>query len=750
MQRFAQQRLQYPDATMNDTRLAPSSIDGVVDRLATIMGARSIAVIGASKTEPHELKLTGRPVKFLRKHGFTGQIVAVNPKYSELDGVPCYPSVSAIPFPVDVAAILLPKARIAETVDECGRKGVKAVMIFSSGFGELGEEGKHDQDELVALAHRHGMTLVGPNAAAIVNVGNRMVLSFLTAFGQQDLSQGGIAFASNSGALLSTAVRLADDKGFGFSLLASIGNEADITLTDFVAHAVQDDCTKVIAAFVEGIKDGRGLLKAATAAADADKPVVLVKVGTSERGGKVAASHTGAITGNDRAYSAAFAQYGITRVKDLTELVDVATLFERYRAPAEPAAAIVSVGSGGAAELMADLADQHGVVLAEFTEEIRANLRALLTPFSILVNPIDIAGMTSDLNEEPRLFRRMMEYLLQQPSIGFFGVIIPVLPYMEVLAQHIVELVQHFGKPIIPMMVGGGDTPRCAEIFRQNRIPYFATAEQGARGMKALQTRAQYLLQRSATSVSAPRTTPDTERRRRSLAALDALRREGRATVTLRDAGPLLEDYGLPSPRQALARSLADARAAARDLGFPLAMKIESPKILHKTEIGGVCLNIATMDAVETGFETLMAAGRIVVADADIDGILIQKMMRPNAEMILGSTRDPRLGHVMLAGLGGVLVELLKDVALRLPPLTLADAHAMIMETRSAPLLAGYRGKAAADQPALERALVAFSELLADLGDAIDEIEINPLFVLNRNEGVLVGDALLTLRKPDL
>jgi len=727
----------------------PRSVDALAapdaDPLAPIMAARSIAVIGASKTEPHELKLTGRPIKFLRRHGYAGRIVAVNPKYSELDGVPCYPSVSAIPDSIDVAAIMLPKARIAETVEECGRKGVKAVMIFSSGFGELGEQGLRDQNDLVALAHRFGMKLVGPNAAAVVNVANRMVLSFLTAFGQQELRQGSIALASNSGALLSTGVRLADDRGFGFSMLASIGNEADVTLTDFVSHAVRDGHTKVVAAFVEGIRDGEGLLRAATAAADADKAVVVVKVGTSERGGKVAASHTGAITGNDRAYSAAFRQCGITRVRDLTELIDVAALFARYRTPAEPAAAIVSVGSGGAAELMADLADQHGVALAEFSDEIRHELANLLTPFSILVNPIDIAGMTSDLNEEPRLFRRMMEYLLAQPSIGFFGVIIPVLPYMDQLAEHIVELVEQFGKPIIPMLVGGGDSPRCAEIFGHHQIPYFATADQGARGMKALQDRSRFVSRRAGERAGGARKV-DAARRERSLARLAALRAEGRSTVTLRDAGPLLADYGLALPKQALVRSRDEARAAALSLGFPIAMKIESPKILHKTEVGGVRLGIATSGDVDTAFDALMAAGRAVAAEADIDGVLMQRMVRPNAEMIVGSTRDPRLGHVLLAGLGGVFVELLKDVALRLPPLSLDEAHAMVMETRTAPLLAGYRGRARADQAALEQALVSFSELVDDLGDVIDEIEINPLFVQNEGDGVLVGDALLTLR----
>jgi acetyltransferase len=713
--------------------------------LAAIMNARSIAIVGASKTELHELKLTGRPVKFLRKHGYTGKIFAVNPKYSELDGVPCYPSVSAIPEAVEVAGILLPKARIRETVEECGRKGVKGVLIFSSGFGELGAEGRREQDELVALARRYGMMLVGPNAAGMINVGNRMVLSFLTCFGQQELDQGEIAFASNSGALLSTGVRLADDKGFHFSLLGSIGNEADVTLSDFAAHAVRDEKTKVIAAFVEGIKDGPGLLRAAAAAADAGKPIVLVKVGTSERGGKVAASHTGAITGDDRAYSAAFRQFGITRAKDLTELIDIATLFARYPIPAEPAAAIISVGSGGAAELMADLADQHGVELVEFSPEIRQQLTELLTPFSILVNPIDIAGVTSDLNEEPRLFRRMMEYLMRQPSIGFFGIVIPVLPYMDQLAQHVVELTEAFGKPIIPMMMGGGETPECCAVFAKHRIPFFATAEQGARGMKALQSLAQFQRRRPA-SAHAAAPAADADRRERGLATLRELRASGRSTITLRDAGPLLAQYGLPLPEQVLARSVEAAQSGVRKLGFPLAMKIESPKILHKTEIGGVRLGVGSIDAVEVAYRELMAAGRKATAEADIDGVLMQRMVRANTEMIVGSTRDPRLGHVMVAGIGGVLVELLKDVALRLPPLSPDEAHSMVMETRTAKLLSGYRGKPMADQPALERALVAFSTLVAELGDAIDEIEINPLFVLDQGHGVLVGDALITLR----
>src|SRR5262245_14227707 len=556
---------------MNESRTSLSSTTVSANDLEPIMNARAIAVVGASKTELHELKLTGRPVKFLRKHGYTGKIFAVNPKYSELDGVPCYPSVSAIPEPVDVAGILLPKARIRETVEECGRKGVKAVMIFSSGFGELGAEGRREQDELVALAHRYGMRLVGPNAAGMISVGNRMVLSFLTCFGQQELQQGEIAFASNSGALLSTAVRLADDKGFHFSLLGSIGNEADVTLSDFAAHAVRDRETKVIAAFVEGIKDGPGLVRAATAAAHAGKPMVLVKVGTSERGGKVAASHTGAITGDDRAYSAAFRQFGITRAKDLTELVDVATMFARHRAPSVPGAVIVSCGSGGAAEMMADLADQHGVELVDFSPAVRAKLTELLTPFSILVNPIDIAGMTSDLNEEPQLFRRLMEYLLGETSVGFIGVIIPVLPYMDQLSRHIVELSRIFDKPIVPMLVGGGETPQCKATFAKHGIPYFDTAEQGARGLKALQDFAKFQArQRTASIGAAPEL--DARRRERSITALRTLQAAGRSTITLRDAAALLADYGLPLPPQVLARTPEEARSAARTLGFPLAM----------------------------------------------------------------------------------------------------------------------------------------------------------------------------------
>lgn len=727
-----------------DTKtIAPSAALPGFDAL---MRAKTVVVIGASHGEDIALKLTSRPLKFLQKFGFKGRVIGVNPKYSELDGVPCYPRVTEVPGEVDVAAIFLPKARILPAVEECGRKGVKGIVIFSSGYGETGADGARDQDELVALAHRFGMRVVGPNASAVVSVENGMVLSFLTAFITSEVRQGNIAFASNSGALLSTAIKLMGEKGAAFSLLTAAGNESDLDLSDFLSYAVEDDRTKVIAAFVEAIKNGPDLIRSARRAAANGKVMVAVKVGSSERGGKVAASHTGAITGNDRAYSAAFRQLGVTRARDITELVDFAALFARHAPPPSPAIAVISVGSGGAAEMMADLAELHGVALADFSPEVKAKLPELLTPFSILVNPVDIAGMTSDLNEETMLYRRLMEYLIHQPSIGIFALIMPFLPYMKQLAQHVIELSAMTAKPIVPILTGGGDAAACAEMFRANNIPFFATADQGARGLKALQDWAVFSARRP--TAMAARSPARDERRAQARAQLEEFRAAGRTTLTLLRAGPILASYGLRLPEQGLARSGAEAQRIARELSFPVAMKIESEKIAHKTEMKGVRLGIDSPAAAERAFAELMAAAKAAAAEEAVDGVLIQRMIACHTEMILGSSRDVGLGHVMLVGSGGVWVELMKDVALRLPPIDRAEAREMIAETRAAKLLAGYRGKPPADSEALAEALANFSILVDDLGDLIREIEVNPIFVMNKGEGAIVGDALMTLQPP--
>ncbi len=709
--------------------------------LAEIMRARSIAIVGASKAELSEMKLTGRPLKFIRMHGFTGTVVAVNPKYAELDGYPCYPSIGAIPCDIEVAALMVAKPRVREAVEECGKKGIRAALIFSSGFAELGEEGKRDEEELAAIARRYGMRLLGPNAAGLVSAANDMVLSFLTAFGQGALPRGCVSFASNSGALLSTGVRLADERKFGFSQLGSIGNEADLSLSDFVSAGASDPQTRVITAFVESIKDGAGLVAAAREAASGRKPVVILKVGSSERGGMVAASHTGAITGDDRMMSAVFEQHGITRVRDLTELADMASLFSTFDVPKETAAAIVSTGSGGAAELMADLCDRYGVRLADFGD-LREELGPLLTPFSILVNPIDIAGMTSDFNEEHRLFRKAMEFLLRRDEIGIFGIVIPVLPYMTTLAEHIVDLVKNSDKPIIPIMMGGGDYPVCADIFRKAGVPFLPTADQGARALKLFQAYAEFQSRLRAGGGPIRHAVGD-----RKVKAIAMLKAHGRAhrTMTLHHAAPLLALYGLGLPEQRLARSADDAVRFAADIGFPVVMKVESPKILHKTEIGGVRVGVAQADAVRSAFAELSAAAARVVPADDVDGILVQPVVPYETEFILGSTRARGLGHVMVAGLGGVWVELLKDVAMRMPPVDADEARRMIHETKAGVLLAGYRGKPPADEAALAAAIVAFSELVHDLGDYVDEIEINPIFVMRDGNGVLVGDALIML-----
>lgn len=715
--------------------------------LDDILRPKSIAVVGAAGGDVD--KLTGRPIKLLKKHGFEGALYPVNPKYTELDGHPCFKSVLDIPGDVDLAILFVPAVRILGVIDECGKKGVRAAIICSSGFGETGEEGQSLQAELVARAKQYGIRLIGPNASALVNVKHKMVASFLTGFLDGNLIDGNIAFTSNSGTFLSTAVKIAQTRGMGFSYLAAFGNESDLSGLGLVPHFVKDKNTRVVASFVEGISNWPELRDAADEALKLAKPIVLLKVGSSKRGGQVAASHTGAITGNDNAYSAAFAQHGIVRVNDIVDLVETSLLFSKFSARVEPDAAVIGIGSGGAAELMADLAEQHGVQLADFGGRIHAQLGKVLTPFSILVNPVDVAGMTSDLDEEPRLFRQAMEYLLEQPEIGIFCVAIPLVPYVNTLAQHVVDLIKVSSKPIIPVFIAGPHFPEAAEIFRANGVPFFSSAEQCIKAMKAFQAYARLLKARAcADAVSVKAVTQRNEAKEQSVALIRKYLDAGQTALTLHHATPILAAYGLSLPAQALATSQAEALQIAETIGFPLAMKIESPAILHKTEVGGVQLGVKTAGDVAKAFASLQTAGQAIAPVDKIDGVLMQRMVPFNTEIILGSTRDPQLGHVMLAGMGGVWVELFKDVALRLPPLSRDEAIAMIDQTKVSTLMKGFRNRAKADIDAVIGAIEAFSRLLTDLGDFISEVELNPLFVMDEGKGVAVCDALFQLRDP--
>lgn len=711
---------------------------------AALMRAQSVAIVGASAGHNVQLKLTSRPLKFLKKFGFQGRVYAVNPKYEELDGVRCFPRVTDIPAAVDVAAIFLPKALVLPVLRDCGEKGVKTAVIFSSGFGELGDGGSRDQEALLQVARAYGIRVVGPNASAVANFNSGLVLSFLTAFISCRATAGNIALWSNSGALLSTAIKLTEARGAGLSLLCSNGNESDLNFGDFLSLAVDDPKTDVIAAFLEEVKDGPGVVEALRRAGASGKPVVILKAGVSDRGRKVAASHTGALTGNDRAYSAAFRQLGVVRVRDITDLVDVSILLARYACPPTPEVAIVSVGSGGAAEMMADLCALHGVDLAELSAGLAAKVSSLLTPFSIVVNPIDVTGATSDLNEEHLLYRKLMEFLLSTSSIGIYALVIPYLPYMRQLAEHVEQLLRNTSKPIVPILTGSPEDNQCTEIFRAAGIPYFASPDQGVRALKALQERTAFVRFEQAPSRSPARVATGSAHWVRS--ELEAIAAQGRRALTFAECAPILQAYGLKVPRYGVARAADEVRKLAVELGFPLAMKIESTSILHKTENDGVRLNIGSQAAAAEAFTDLLENAKPAAGASGLHGVLMQEMVDFHTEVLLGSSSDASLGHFILVGPGGVLVELLPPGALRLPPIDAAQAGEMISETVLGRLLSGYRGRPPGDQEALVEAIVKFSALVSDVGDLVSEIEVNPVFVLGRGRGTRVGDALILLK----
>ncbi|MBI4179392.1 acetate--CoA ligase family protein [bacterium] len=720
-------------------------VEQTVDQVARLMNPRTIAIIGASGSEGS--KRTGRPLKSLLKHGFTGKVFPVNPKYSSIDNLPCYKSVKDVPEDIDLAAIILARDRVFQALDECVAKRVRTVMIYSSGFAELGHEGRVLQSRLASIAQQGGVRICGPNAASLVNVRQGMALSLSTGLTVDKLVPGNIGFASHSGAFISTALRLANEKGFGYSYMVSLGNEVDLTIADFIHFFVEDPDTRVIAAFVEGLKDGKNFRRIATLAADRRKPILIVKAGRSERGGRVAASHTGSITGDDRAYSAAFRQLGVIRVNDVSELVEISMLFSRYDPPTQTDAAIVCAGSGGAASLMADLAEQKGLKLADFSPTLRETLAKALTQFSIVLNPIDIAGVTADPDEEPALFRACLENLAREGTVGIIVVVIPVVSYAVQIIQHVVDVLRTANKPIVPILLGGSLFPECFRILEENRIPYFSSCDQGVKAVKALQEYGDFLVRRHTSTTEGQRPHVLTDERGRARAEMIALLRNGRDVLTLNTAAGILRRYGFRFPVQGLARSDREARHIAKSSGLPVAMKVESVKILHKSDVSGVRLGIESLSTVENVFGELMHASLQRAESSEVDGILVQQMVRPHTEIILGCKRDPSFGHVLLVGLGGVFVELLNEFSLRLPPVSLMDARQMITELRGEKILMGFRGKGRADIDALAEAIVNFSCLIEELGEFIEEVDINPLFLLEEGKGALIGDALFVLNR---
>ena len=695
--------------------------------IAKLLSPRSVAVIGAS-ADPR--KTAGRPVAYLRKHGFAGRILPVNPKVEQIDGLPCYPDIASLPEVPDVAVVLLGAERAHQAVKELAARGCAAAIVLASGYTETGEDGARRQQQLVEAAG--SMRLLGPNTIGLVNLTDRIVLSPSGALEMDEFPVGSIGVVSQSGGILGSLLSRAAARGIGLSKLISTSNEVDLELADFIDHLADDPATKVIALYVETVRNPEKFRAACLKAARAGKPVVAFKIGRSEAGAQAAVSHTGAMAGADRMYDALFRQVGVIRAQSFADLLDIPAALATGRVLRGRRVAILT-STGGAGTLVSDDLGVAGFETPAPDAATADALRALQTGSEAVLdrNPIDVtlAGL------RPDLLRGAITALLASPSYDALIIIVgsSSLAMPELLAGAIQDCLPHSDKPVLAYV--SPHAPAVGALLTQRGVPAFAAAESCSAALAGM-LRVRRFETETATQAAAP-------------AAIDTGALPS-GSLDEAQAKAIFARFGLPCAAERVVAGAQEAENAARELGGRVVLKILSAQITHKSDVGGVAVGL-TPETI--GVRLTQMAGDVEArAGVQVRQFLVQEMVGGGTELILGLHRDA-LGTAVLLGMGGVTAELFQDTTLRLlpsdggrlQPLTHADALAMAQQLKTWPLLDGFRGRPKADVPALVEAIVAFSAMAAQLGERVIEAEINPVFVLPAGQGVRAADGVLVL-----
>jgi acyl-CoA synthetase (NDP forming) len=694
-----------------------------------MLNPRSIAVVGASPKGGYGGRLLNAVVKAKdRVH-----IYPVNPNYEEIAGLRCYPSVSALPEAPDLVGIVVPYGKVLDVLKESHAKGAGSAVVISAGFAERGVEARLDlQRQVGAFARASGLRMAGPNCLGLANVkqdiwptASSRTLGGLTGPVGLICQSGATAF----GPFLLRAV----DSGIGLSYIISTGNETDLDFSDFARYLLDDPDTRVIAGFIEGFKDANKFLALAELAAERAKPIVLIKIGRSESGARAARSHTAALTGADRLFDAAFKQYGVIRVEDYDDLLETSQLLAHQRKPKKPGISVVS-HSGGISSLTADMCGLAGLDLPLLSDKARDGINGIVKEFGWAANPADVTGFSRS-----EQFPQIMEHMINEPGVGTL-VIASAGAGNQV--DQVISLRDKSDKNVAFFWTASrADKGPLAKLKSAN-IPIFYTPAKLAGGLKNLLDYHAWRDERIANGWGRA-ASPDARQQQ----AIDSLQAMKGATLSESESKRILAAWDLPGPREVLATSADAAIDAARNLGFPVVLKIDSPDILHKTEAGVVRLGLHNQDEVYSAYHEVTASAARYAPHGKINGVLVQEMVRGGTEVIVGVTYDPQLGPMLLFGSGGVMVEVFSDVSHRHCPITRPEAFAMVMEVKGAKLLRGFRGKPQADIDALADTLVRISHMAVHLEGTLAELDINPLMVMPAGQGVKALDALMVLAK---
>ena len=687
---------------------------------------QAIAIVGASRTPG---KLGHSVLHNVIQHGFEGEIYPINPKAGELLGHKCYPSVLAVPGPIDLAVILIPSRHVATALLECGEKGIGGAIVISAGFREASREGRKRERELLEIANRYGMRLIGPNSLGIIDAVASLNASFATGMP----ARGSIAFMSQSGAVCTAVLDMAQSEQVGFSRFVSLGNKADVDEIALIEAWSDDPHTRVIVAYLEGIEDGAAFMRVASKVGR-QKPIIAIKSGTTSAGSRAVSAHTGTLAGSESTYEAAFRQSGVLRASSVQDLFDYSIAFARQPLLAGDRIAIIT-NAGGPGIMAADACERAGLQLATLERDSLDALRDALPAAASVLNPVDLLG-----DALADRYELALGTVLEDPNVG--GVIAIVAPQVmtevEDTARLIGEQSKWSEKPVLGCFMGAGAVASGVQVLNGYLVPNYPVPERAVAAMAAMM---KYRRWREQAPLELESFDVD---RNRVQELLDRVRAEGRLTVGEAEAQGVLEAYGIPTPVTFLARDSSEAARLAEEIGFPVAVKIASPDILHKTDVGGVRLNLTSPDEVRDAFDLMVYRAHRYMAGADVWGCLVQEMVVGGKEVVTCMNRDPHFGPVMMFGLGGIYAEALQDRACHVSSLDRRTAREMLTGIQGYNLLQGVRGERRSDLDALVDALLRLSQLVTDFAEIV-EYDLNPLVVFEEEKGVIGIDMRLIL-----
>jgi acetyl coenzyme A synthetase (ADP forming)-like protein len=708
--------------------------------LERILNAESVAIVGASK---NVTKRGYQSIRTLLDEKYGGRIYPVNPKEKSILGFKCYKKVADIDGPVDVALVATPAATLPAVLEDCGQKGVKGAVVLAGGFGEMGARGRKLEEEMVAVARKHNIRLIGPNTSGMINLHENLNL-----VGLKDTPPGDIALLTQSGNMALTLITEAKIKSRkGFSYYVGVGNEADIKFHEYLEFFRQEPNTRAILIYVEGLRNGREFLQQAQKTT-LEKPIILLKSGRTSTGKKSAGSHTGALAGISEVAKGAFKRAGIITIENSDELFPVAETLSSLPPIKNQSVAILADG-GGHATIAADLLTDLGVRLPELSTKTQQNLKKILPEAASVPNPVDVAGGT---DADPSIFADCADIILKDPNIG--GLLIvglfggygirfaKSLSLMEEDAAHRMgKMVKSRHKPVVLHSLYTSERPYALDLLRYYNIPVFDSLDVAVKCISALAEYGDYLKSYHPKYTFelnwGSKAKPEGE------AIIRAVREDGRQSLLEIEAKRLFALHGAPVSAGLLAKSADEAAAIAADAGSDVVLKIVSPDILHKSDAGGVRVKLHTQKQVRQAYKDIIENARHYYPDADIRGVLVSPMAAEGVEVIIGTKYDDQFGPVIMYGLGGIMVEVLKDVAFRVIPLTSTGARKMIEETKSYPILNGARGKPPLDKKAITKLLLLCSEIVVAY-PAIQEMDLNPVIV--HQKGITIVDARIILK----